>query len=317
LKQMVAAIRDRPKSHSLAQCAARCLSGLGILAAVLGGRAAVATAASPDPDAVPPLSWGADPVPSMPVDPRPRGDARAAKRSPEARRRARHRRYRVISLAPRRTASPAADRACLRALANARVPFVELPALRGVRTPIEMFGPIGGVELVPRAGRAAVMDCQLARALVETAPLLRDLRVDGLAFSGAYDYRLRHHARKLSEHAHGLAIDVHAIRTAAGWLEVERDFARDPGGWRPPRAGSDTLASCVGAPVLPAGRFLRTVACALALHPAFHRVLTPDFDGDHYNHFHLEAYPDGAPPLVAGAVERSSTRSGLIGPRRR
>jgi hypothetical protein len=94
-------------------------------------------------------------------------------------------------------------------------------------------------------------------------------------------------------------------------LEVERDFARDPGGWRPPRAGTDTLASCVGAPGSSAGRFLRTVACALAPHPAFHRVLTPDFDRDHYNHFHLEAYPDGAPPLVAGVVERSSTRSGL------
>jgi hypothetical protein len=200
---------------------------------------------------------------------------------------------------------------------NARVPFVALGALRGVRTPVEVVAPIGGVALVPRAGRSARMDCQLARALADVAPVLRGLRVDGLSFSGAYDYRLRHHSRILSEHAHGLAIDVHAVRTAAGWLDVERDFARDPRGWRPPRPGGDAQASCVGSPPSPAGRFLRTVACTLALDPAFHRVLTPDYDGDHYNHFHLEAYRDGVPPLLgSGTVERSSTRSGLTGLRR-
>jgi hypothetical protein len=210
------------------------------------------------------------------------------------------------------------DQACLRALQDARVPFVALPALRGVRTPVEVVGPVSGVWLVARAGRPARMDCQLARALAEAAPVWRRLGVDALSFSGAYDYRRRHHSRRLSEHAHGLAIDVHAVHTAAGWIDVQRDFARDPGGWRPAHAGSGALAACVGAPASQNGRFLRTVTCSLALLPAFRYVLTPDYDGDHYNHFHLEAYADGAAPLVAARpVERSAVRSGLTGPRRR
>jgi len=270
---------------------------LGLVGALIGGRAEAAPAhqvTGMDPDAVLPLGWGADARPRHPRV-RPRGGLRGARRS-----------------------RGSGDQACLRALEDARVPFIALAALRGVRTPVEVLGPVGGVWLVPRAGRAAQMDCQLARALAEAEPVWRRLRVDALSFSGAYDYRRRHHSRRLSEHAHGLAIDVHAVHTPAGWFDVQRDFALDRGGWRPPQAGSGGLASCVGAPVSAAGRFLRSVSCSLALRLAFHHVLTPDYDGDHYNHFHLEAYADGAALLVASRpVERSATRSGLTGARRR
>lgn len=267
------------------------------LGMLMAGRAEAAGArqvAARDPDAVLPLGWGADA--------RPRYT------------REKHRREERGARRPR----GAGDQACLRALADARVPFVALPALRGVRTPVEVVGPVSGVWLVARAGRPARMDCQLARALTDAAPVWRRLGIDALSFSGAYDYRRRHHSRRLSEHAHGLAIDVHAVHTAAGWIDVQRDFARDPGGWRPPHAGSGALAACVGSPASRNGRFLRTVTCSLALLPAFRYVLTPDYDGDHYNHFHLEAYPDGAAPLVASRpAEHSAVRSGLAGPRRR
>src|SRR6185436_11503074 len=292
VKPLAAHVRSPPRT---VRAAAR-LWWVALVAALLGARAEAAApraVSAADADAALRLGWGADARP-------------------------RHTRAKPRAKAPvRRSPAPQADRACLRALGDARVPFVAVGTLRGVRTPVEVVGPIGGVWLVPRAGRAARMDCQLARALAQTAPLLRGLRVDGLSFSGAYDYRRRHHSRRLSEHAHGLAIDVHAVHTAGGWFDVQRDFARDPGGWRPARAGG-ALAACVGAPASPAGRFLRTVTCSLALHPAFRYVLTPDYDGDHHNHFHLEAYQDGAEPLVASRpAERSATRSGQTGPRRR
>jgi hypothetical protein len=271
------------------------------VAVVLLGGGAEAVAGSQDPDAVLPLGW-------------PR-DARPASGVRETRRRVRPKRK--VIRAGARVPPPGAARACLQALGEAGVRFVPLGPLRGVRTPVEVVAPIGGVALVPRAGRPARMDCELARALAEAAPLLRRLRVDALSFSGAYDYRRRRRSRKLSEHAHGLAIDVHAVRTAAGWIDVERSFARDPGGWRWPSPGSGALAACVGAPAAAEGRLLRTVTCSLALHPAFHLVLTPDYDRDHHNHFHLEAHGDSGAPLLGARTGVAATRSGLSSARRR
>src|SRR4051812_28244505 len=51
------------------------------------------------------------------------------------------------------------DALCLRWLAEHDVPFAAKPDLKEVRTPIEVRGMLGGVRLVPRAGRAPVMDC--------------------------------------------------------------------------------------------------------------------------------------------------------------
>jgi hypothetical protein len=166
-----------------------------------------------------------------------------------------------------------------------------------VRTPVVIVGPIRGVNLLPRAGRPAVMDCQLAQALTDAAPLFRDLQVTGLSFSGAYDYRRRRGSQKLSAHAHGLAIDVHRVDTKAGSFEVARDYARDARGWREigPGADATALRRCVGTPATPGGRVLRTLACRFKAHRDFRVILTPDDNADHHDHLHIEAYP--GPPM--------------------
>jgi hypothetical protein len=186
-----------------------------------------------------------------------------------------------------------ADGACLRALRRRRILFVPLAGVRGVRTPVVIVGPIRGVNLLPRAGRPAVMDCQLAQALTDAAPLFRDLHVTGLSFSGAYDYRKRRGSPKLSEHAHGLAIDVHAVDTTSGTFAVARDYPRGASDWRQMEQGADatTLRRCVGAPVTRAGRVLRTLACRLKARRDFRIILTPDDNADHHDHLHIEAYP--------------------------
>jgi hypothetical protein len=200
-----------------------------------------------------------------------------------------------------------ADEGCRETLRRWQVPAVAAGRVRGVRTPVEIVGPIDGVRLIPRAGRAPLMDCRLARALAEATPLFHELGVTALSFSGAYDYRLRRGSHRLSAHAHGMAIDVHAFETDLGEVDVARDFPVEPARWRAAEHRPELITACIGDVTRPAGRFLRTLACRLGAHPAFRYVLTPDENSDHWNHFHIEAQPD-APPEGWGNV---SLRGGV------
>jgi len=183
------------------------------------------------------------------------------------------------------------DTVCLRWLDEHGLGFVPVD-IAEVRTPIEVRGPLGSVALVPRAGRPPQMDCSLARALFEAAPIFDELGVRALYFSGAYDHRYRRDSPRLSEHAHGLAIDVHAVATPDGDLEIARDFEAGVGAWRRLIPGEGALEACIGAPRTLRGRALRTLACRLKLHSAFRAIATPDDNADHRDHLHLETFPD-------------------------
>jgi hypothetical protein len=196
-----------------------------------------------------------------------------------------------------------ADQACLRGLDSQRVAYKRVPGAGGMRTPVEITGPIGAVALVARGRRSAEMDCVLARALVQARDIFEDLGITGLAFSAAFDQRTRRGSSELSAHAYGLAIDVHVIRGAFGEYDVRQRFERGVGLWRGLRKDPGQLDACVGQPATKEGRVLRQLACRLKLHPAFRVIVTPDDDPDHQDHLHLEAgstfYPPpaNAPPL--------------------
>lgn len=189
-----------------------------------------------------------------------------------------------------RAVAASGDRGCVQLLEHARVRFRLAGGVRGVQTPVEITGLVGGVRLLPRAGRAPIMDCRLAVALAELAPAFRRAGVTALSFSGAYDYRTRRNSSKLSAHAHGLAIDVHALHTRAGVLDIKRDFPRDGRRWRGTAGRPESVAACLGSPKRKAGRTLRALACRLKLDPVMRYVLSPDTDADHHDHLHLEAH---------------------------
>jgi hypothetical protein len=184
------------------------------------------------------------------------------------------------------------NKTCLASLRDKRVEFMEWPT-KGVRTPIRLVGsPLGPLRLILRdhrpGGVMPVMDCELARALLDAGPLFQLLGIRELLFSGMYQYRTRRGSKKLSEHAHGLAIDVHAFGTVDGQvLDVEHDFESGVGEW----PSADQVA-CVGAPERTQGRLLRQLACGLRVSSAFRNIITLDDNTDHYNHFHIEAFPD-------------------------
>jgi hypothetical protein len=189
-------------------------------------------------------------------------------------------------------ASSGESQTCLSGLRDRGVDFVEQPT-KGVRTPIRLLHPtLGALRLVWRDQRnrtaMPVMDCELARALLDATPTFQAAGIRDLSFSGTYEYRTQRHSSKLSEHAHGLAIDVHQFGTIDGKVfDVQHDFESGVGDW----SSRDPVA-CVGSPERPVARLLRELACALRASSAFREIITPDDNADHENHFHIEAFPD-------------------------
>jgi hypothetical protein len=186
----------------------------------------------------------------------------------------------------------AEDVACLQYLAQKGVRYQPGPADKGIRTPVEVTGPLAGVRLTPRLGLPALMDCELARALVEAAPVLHEAGIDELNYSSAYSYRMRHGSTTLSSHARGLAIDVHVLRGPAGSFNVAHDFEAGSGHWLGIVPQNGDLAGCIGRPGTDAGLRLRTLVCRLKHHSAFRVIVTPDDNDDHRDHLHLEAFPN-------------------------
>jgi hypothetical protein len=180
------------------------------------------------------------------------------------------------------------DEACLQMLRSRGVAFSEGPQLKGVRTPVTVDGARFTPRLYPRVKRPPQMDCQLALALVEARPVFESLGITQLDYSAAYDYRNRRGSSKLSQHANGLAIDVHVFHSGPREYVVAKSFEKRPGPWRALELGKGGLETCVANPRTPRGRLLRSLACQLRMDNAFRIIITPDDNWDHHDHFHLE-----------------------------
>jgi Extensin-like protein C-terminus len=156
----------------------------------------------------------------------------------------------------------------------------------GVATPVRVTGPIGGVRFVTPGSKSpyGILDCRLALALSELAPLLKrydviEARVDNM-------YRPHAHLpgkQKPSQHSFGLAADLTRLKRADGTeLVVERDFQGtlgEPVCGEGARARSE-LSSDASA--------LRDLICEVARSGLFHHILTPNHDQAHHDHFHLD-----------------------------
>jgi hypothetical protein len=160
----------------------------------------------------------------------------------------------------------------------------------GIEVPVEITGPLGGVELTSE-DQPLVIDCSLAVSLDEAGHYLRALGITKATFSSAYSRRKVRGTDHWSKHSFGLAIDVHTFTgLELGTLRVDRDFEQ----------GLGDEVDCVGEPLTQAGAVLEILKCQLVRSGLFHLVLTPDYDDAHHDHFHLEAKP---------WAERSALRS--------
>ncbi len=156
----------------------------------------------------------------------------------------------------------------------------------GVSTPVRLTGPIAGVRFVTPGAKSpyGILDCRLALALSDLAPLLKrhdvvEARVDNM-------YRPHAHLpgkKKPSQHSFGLAIDMTRLKRADGTeLVIERDFQ---GAIGEPVCGDGARAR----PELSGeASDLRDLICDVARSGLFHHILTPNHDAAHHDHFHLD-----------------------------
>ncbi len=150
--------------------------------------------------------------------------------------------------------------------------------------PVTISSPVRGVRFErPGSAEATLtVDCALALALARSADRLRELGVEVVEWVSATSVRNIRRTHRLSRHSFGLALDVVALRGPGGLrYTVAGDFER----------GTGLPDDCVGAPETSGGRLLRTVICTLESSGRFRRILDPDFDGDHWDHLHLEVPP--------------------------
>ena len=178
---------------------------------------------------------------------------------------------------------PASGAACLRALDALGVAYKKVRR-RGIDVAVEVRGRLGGVEYRSYGGKEPlVIDCSLAFSLARAGELLRAHDIDRVNYSSAFQRRNIRGTNRPSRHSFGLAIDVHTFVLRGGERMAAVKFDYEQG------LGED--ADCMGDPLTELGAMLRAVDCQVSRSGLFRIVLTPDYDGDHYNHFHLEALP--------------------------
>jgi len=169
------------------------------------------------------------------------------------------------------------------------------PANLGVADPVTLTTPINGMvhryvsNTTPRT--TFFMDCTLARSLAKAAAILRAHDVVEVADIGVYNYRCIGGVgtppdcpQGMSQHAYAKAIDLAAFTTSdASVYTVATDWIIDP----------DTEETCA-APAEPGkDAWLHELICELKAAGTWNIVLTPNYNADHRDHFHVD--------LISGA----------------
>jgi len=163
------------------------------------------------------------------------------------------------------------------------------PANPGPPDPVTVTTPINGVpyrytsNTNPRA--TFFMDCSLARSLLEAAPYFRERGVVEVADIGVYNYRCIGGGTPpdcpngISQHAYAKAIDLAGFEFADGTIyTVNDDWVIDP----------SSEPTCTAATEDDKDAFLHDLICDLKQHSVWNIVLTPNYNADHRNHFHVD-----------------------------
>jgi hypothetical protein len=150
-----------------------------------------------------------------------------------------------------------------------------------VEDPVWLEPLVNGVTLRPaRVDRRPVpiyAACELAESLADMTDMLRSRGVTDVVYLGVYGCRVVAGTSTLSEHGRGRAFDLAALRTTDGTVHtVVSHWEKDQ-----------------PSPVTPSGRLLRETVEELYEDRVFNIILTPDYNADHYNHFHLDLTPGG------------------------
>jgi len=185
------------------------------------------------------------------------------------------------------------DRAtCETELVRRQIPFHAVADARGVLAPVRLAGPIRGVSYhstLPSRQRATspyeILDCRLVLALDDFSAILAKYDVVEVIHFSVYRPPSARAVPSMTQHEGALAIDAGWFKRKDGSvLQVERDFHG--------HIGASTCGPGTGpSPVTPEATVLRNIVCEAAGQHVFNIELTPDYNWDHRNHFHLEVRP--------------------------
>ncbi len=181
---------------------------------------------------------------------------------------------------------------CERELRGRGVHFEKAPEQRGVLLPVRLTAPVHGVTYRTALGERArktspyeITDCRLALALDDFAKILA---VHDIVEVIHYSMYRPPSPRSLApgalgtRHSGALAIDAGAfIKKDGSKIDVEKDF----------HGGIGQRACGVTPPTDPRAKELREIVCGAASAHLFNVALTPDYNWQHRNHFHLEVTP--------------------------
>ncbi|MGH7437720.1 MAG: extensin family protein [Polyangiaceae bacterium] len=181
--------------------------------------------------------------------------------------------------------------ACEAELRRRGVEFARAEDSPGVRAPIRLTGDLHGVSIhsmLPAPARARsrgeLIDCRLALSLDDFAGAMADRGITEVRTLSAYRTRSESgctHKYPGEQHCAALAVDVGSFKRRDGKvLDVQRDF-HGRIGTLTCRNGSHPV------PDTPEADELWDIACTAA-GKTFLVVLTPNWNSEHNNHFHLE-----------------------------
>ncbi len=184
------------------------------------------------------------------------------------------------------------DRAsCEAELRRRAIPFTRVDSAKGVLAPVRLAGPIRGVTYrteLPAAQRPTtpyeILDCRLVLALDDFSAILAKHDVAQVIHYSVYrPPGLKWPSGKVgSRHGGALAIDAgRFIKKDGSVLHIEKDFHG--------KIGTTTCGPNTGpSPVTPEAVELRAIICEAVDARLFNVALTPDYNWEHRNHFHLE-----------------------------
>lgn len=164
----------------------------------------------------------------------------------------------------------------------------------GVRAPIRLRGRLHGVwihSVLPPEERATtpfeILDARLALALDDFCCILSHHDIVEVVHFTMYrpapDFREDPNSPQ-TRHPGGMAIDVGALKKKNGdWLAVGPHW--------PASIGAKTCGEGARHLVSRRGRELMSIVCEAADQRVFHYMLTPHFNEEHHDHFHLEIKP--------------------------
>ena len=169
-----------------------------------------------------------------------------------------------------------------------KVQYTVGPMNPGVADPVTVMMPINGMPYRSGGAPRTKMfgDCALIKSLAEAAPLWKQRGIVEVTDMGVYNYRCiggtgtpPNCPNGVSQHAYGNAIDLASFKDSAGLTySVNNDFVIDPAPQKtctaPTEPGKDTV--------------LHEVACELKDEGLFNIVLTPNYNADHRDHFHVD-----------------------------